>query len=150
MYKESKLKQNNERYAKACLIFAKRLGLVDDDSLDGVKSRCEKENEKRNAQKENGEIFYGLTHYTFREYLEWELTKIKLDFVSESETVKESYNFREISKKELKAFYKNNKDLFTRFNGDKFPFRDVKLIIKKKIREEEFENEINNILCKLD
>ena len=52
MYRESKLKQNNECYAKACLIFAKRLGLIDDDSLDGVKSRCEKENEKRNAQKD--------------------------------------------------------------------------------------------------
>ena len=49
----------------------------------------------------------------------------------------------------MKAYYIANKDLFTRYNGDKFRYREVKLIIKKKLREAEYDNEINNILCKL-
>ncbi len=150
MYKDSKKLQNDERYARACLIFAKNLGLIDDESYEGVRARCVEENKKRARQQENGEVFYGLTRYTFKEYLEWELTKFRLDFISESKEVKKAYNFREIPKKELKAYYKSNKDLFTRYSGDRFPYRDVKLIIKKRIREEEFENEINDILCKLD
>lgn len=141
--------ENNQQYAKACLAFAKKLGLVDDDSLDAVKKRCDAENEKRAIQQKNGEIFYGPTFFTFPAYLQYELTRFKLDFVSESEVVKKSYNFREISNKELKAFYKNNRDLFTRYSGDRFTFREVKMIVKKKIREEEYENEINNILCQL-
>lgn len=141
--------EKNQQYAKACLVFAKRLGLVDDDSLEAVEKRCNAENEKRALQQKNGEIFYGPVSFTLPAYLQYELTRFKLDFVSESETVKKSYNFREISNKELKAFYKNNRDLFTRYSGDRFTFREVKMIVKKKIREEEYENEINNILCQL-
>lgn len=142
-------KQKNEEYAKACLAFAKKLNIIEDDSLEAVKERCNAENAKREAQLKNGEVFYGLTHYSFDAYLQHELTKLKLDFVSESENVKRSYSFREITPKELKAFYKSNRDLFTRYNGDRFSFKEVKLIIRKKIREEEYENEINNILRQL-
>lgn len=141
--------QKNEQYTRACLIFAKRLGLIDDDSLEAVKSRCDAENEKRALQLKNGETVYGLTHFTLPAYIQYELTRFRLDFVSEDEKVKKAYNYREISEKEQKAFYKNNKDLFKRYNGDRFSYREVKLIIKKKIREGEYENEINSILCQL-
>lgn len=139
----------NEQYEKACLIFAKNLNLIDEDSLEGVKKRCDAENIKREAQLKNSETFYGLTHFTFSEYLQHELTEFKLDFVSESKEIKKVYNYREISRKEAKAYYKSNKDLFTRYNGDRFTFREVEMIIKKRIREEEYDNEINNILCQL-
>lgn len=150
MFKNSNKAQTDMSYARACLIFAKCLGLIEDDSLEAVEARCQAENEKREQMLKEDTIFYGLTHFTFKEYLEWEISKIKLDFISESEQVKKAYKYREISKKEVKLYYKNNRDLFTRYSGDRFPFRDLKQIIKKRIREEEFENEIKNILRQLD
>lgn len=150
MFRDSDKTQKDMKYAQACLIFAKRLGLIEDDSLEAVKQRCQAENDKRAQMLKEDAVFYGLTNFSFREYLEWDISKIKLDFVSESEQVKKAYSFREIPKKEIKAYYKNNRDLFTRYNGDRFPFRDLKQIIRKRIREEEFENEIKNILRQLD
>ena len=150
MFRDSDKAQKDMKYAQACLIFAKRLGLIEDDSLEAVKQRCQAENDKRAQMLKEDAVFYGLTNFSFREYLEWDISKIKLDFVSESEQVKKAYSFREIPKKEIKAYYKNNKDLFTRYNGDRFPFRDLKQIIRNRIREEEFENEIKNILRQLD
>lgn len=137
--------EKEESYAKACLAFAEKLGLVDDGSLDGVAARCQSENAKRKAAIENGEIVYGLKQFTLPVYLEWELTRFKLDFASEKKGIR--YNYRPIEKKELKEYYKQNKDLFTRYNNDKFRFKETKDVIYKMIREEEYENEINNILC---
>lgn len=136
-----------EKYAKACLVFAEQLGLIDDSSLDAVVSRCENENAKRKTALANGEIVYGLKQFTLPVYLDWELTRFKLDFVSEKKGI--NYNYKPIEKAQLKDFYKSNKDLFTRYNGDKFRFKESRDVVYKKIREEEYENEVNNILRKL-
>lgn len=139
--------EKEEKYAKACLAFAEKLGLIDDSSLDALKSRCEKENEKRKTALANGEIVYGLKQFTLPVYLDWELTRFKLDFASEKKGI--NYNYKPIEKAQLKDFYKSNKDLFTRYNGDKFRFKESRDVVYKKIREEEYENEVNNILRKL-
>ena len=97
---------------------------------------------------ENGETVYGLVEFPLSVYLDYELTRIKLDFASEKKEI--NYSFAPISKKEKKEFYKNNTDLFTRYGGDKFRFKEVDMIVEKKIREEQFENEIKNILHKFD
>lgn len=136
-----------EKYAKACLVFAEQLGLIDDSSLDAVVSRCENENAKRKIALDNGEIVYGLKQFTPTAYLDWELTRFKLDFVSEQKGIK--YSYKPIEKPQLKEYYKLNKDLFTRYNGDRFRFKESRDVVYKKIREEEYENEINNILRKL-
>ena len=81
--------------------------------------------------------------------MNFELTRLKLDFVGESEKVKKAYNFTEITRKQMKAYYKENKDLFTRYNNDRFFIFEVKTVIYKKIREAQYDEEINNILCKL-
>lgn len=47
--------EEEKKYALACLAFSKSLNLIDDDSLEGIKKRCDAENEKRKAQLENGE-----------------------------------------------------------------------------------------------
>ena len=39
-----------KKYALACLKFSKKLGLIDDDSLEAVIKRCDAENEKRKLQ----------------------------------------------------------------------------------------------------
>ena len=137
-----------KQYALACLKFAKRLGLIDDDSLEGVAKRCDDENERRRKSLENGEIVYGLKEFTLPVYLDYELTRFKLDFVSQSSKIK-SYQFKPIDNKELKAYFKDNKDLFTRYSGDKFRFKESKTVIHKKIREEQYDDEIKAILCQL-
>ena len=141
--------EEEKKYALACLAFSKSLNLIDDDSLEGVKKRCDAENEKRKAQLENGETVYGLTHFSYPAFLNFELTRLKLDFVGESEKVKKAYNFTEITRKQMKAYYKENKDLFTRYNNDRFFFFEVQTVIYTKIREAQYDEEINNILCKL-
>ena len=139
--------EKEEKYAKARLSFAEKLGLIDDSSLDALKARCEKENEKRKTALANGEIVYGLKQFTLPVYLDWELTRFKLDFASEKKGI--NYSYKPIEKSQLKEYYKTNKDLFTRYSGDKFRFKESKDVIYKKIREEEYENEVNNILRKL-
>ena len=141
--------ESDKKYALACLAFAKKLGLIDDSSLDAVAKRCKAENDKRSEMLEKGETVYGLTRFSPTAYLDYELTRFRLDFVSEKEEIKKKYQYAPISKKERKAFYKNNRDLFTRYSGDKFRFREVEMIIEKKMREEEYENAVNNLLCKL-
>lgn len=140
--------QEQKRYTLACLEFAKKIGLIADSSLDSVVCRCQAENEKRKNALEKGETVYGLTHFSAQMYLEYELTRFKLDFVSELQEIKKHYSYKNITKKDKKNFYKNNKDLFTRYAGDKFHYYEVAMIIEKKLREEEYENEIQNILCK--
>lgn len=141
--------ESDKKYALACLAFAKKLGLIDDSSLDAVAKRCKAENKKRSEMLEKGETVYGLTRFSLTAYLDYELTRFRLDFVSEKDEIKKNYHYAPISKKDKKAFYKNNRDLFTRYSGDKFRFREVDMIIEKKMREEEYENEVNNLLCKL-
>ena len=141
--------EKEKKYALACLEFAKRLGLIDDSSLDAAALRCKAENEKRKEMLEKGETVFGLTEFPLSLYLDYELTRFRLDFVSEKEEIKKNYHYEPISKKEKKAFYKNNSDLFTRYGGDKFRFKEVDMIIEKKMREEEYEHEVNNILRQL-
>lgn len=75
--------ETEKKYALACLEFAKIIGLIDDSSLDAVEKRCKAENEKRRIQTENGETVYGLVEFPLSVYLDYELTRIKLDFASE-------------------------------------------------------------------
>ena len=139
-----------QKQLKAELIFAKRLGLTEDDTLDGVVNRCEKENQRRKGMLQNGEIIYGPEHFSLPAYVRYEQTRFRLDFVSESEKVKKNYSYRRISEKEKQAFYEANRDLFTRYHGDSFTYEEVSVIIRKRIREMEYDKEIQNILCQLN
>lgn len=137
------------QYARACLAFAKKLGLIDDDSPDALQKRCEEENSKREMMLKSGETVYGVTHFSLPAYLQYELTGFKLNFVSENEEIKRVYEYKPISYEEKVEFYEKNSDLFTRYAGDSFHFKEVEAVIEKRIREAEFENEIQNILCQL-
>lgn len=139
--------EKEEKYAKACLAFAEKLGLIDDSGFDALKSRCDRKNEKRKEALANGEIVYGLKQFTLPVYLDWELTRFKLDFASEKKGI--NYSYKPIEKSQLKDYYKSNKDLFTRYSGDRFKFKESRDVIYKRIREEEYENEVDNILRKL-
>ena len=126
------------------LKFAVNIGLITDDSLQGVESRrLAKEAETTAALAEN-KIVYGLSSYSRQAYLRYELTRFRLDFISEDSVI--NYKYTDISEKDATCFYEKNRDLFTRANGESFDFDEVRLIVKKKIRELEYEKNVN-LLC---
>lgn len=149
MYHKFIMNEKEQKRLKAELIFAKKLGLIEDDTLTGVEDRRQKENRKREEMLQRGEIVYGIEHFSPPAYVRYEQTRFRLDFVSESEKVKKNYSYRQISEEEKLSFYEANRDLFTRYHGDNFPYEEVAMIIKKRIREMEYEKEIHNILCQL-
>ena len=141
------MNEKEQKQLKAELFFAKKLGLIEDDTLDGIQDRCRKENQKREQMLQKGEIVYGPEKFCLPAYVRYEQTRFLLDFVSESEKVKNFYTYRPISDEEKQAFYEANRDLFTRYHGDSFTYEEVAMIIKKRIREIEYEEESHNILC---
>lgn len=143
------LEKNERDYALASLLFAQRLGLIDNCLLTTVEQRRQEENRKRREALERGEILYGPVEYTPIAYLQQELTGFRLDYVSESEKITNRQVFRVISREETRQFYEEHADLFTRYQGDAFSYEDVELIIRKKIREKDYEKGIEDILCQL-
>ena len=114
----------------ANLTFAKQLGLIDDDSLEAAEERCRRENARRGEK--------------LAAYLQYECTRFRLAFAGERKQVR--YNYAPITAREEKAYYKANKDLFTRYMGDKFRFREVKQVVRKKMREEEYDRAVQDLL----
>ena len=87
---------------------------------------------------------YGLTAYPLPVYLQYECTRFRLAFAGERKQLR--YNYAPITAREEKAYYKANKDLFTRYMGDKFRFREVKQVVRKKMREEEYDRAVQDLL----
>ena len=143
------LEKNERDYAMASLLFAQKLGLVDNYLLTAVEQRRQEENRKRRETLERGEILYGPVEYNPIAYLQQELTGFRLDYVSESEKITNRQVFRPISPEETRQFYEEHADLFTRYQGDAFAYEDVELIIRKKIREKDYEDGIKDILRQL-
>ena len=143
------LEKNERDYAMASLLFAQKLGLIDNCLLTAVEQRRQEENQKRQKVLERGEILYGPVEYSPIAYLQQELTGFRLDYVSESEKIADRQVFRPISQEETRQFYEENADLFTRYQGDAFAYEDVEEIIRKKIREKDYEDGIKDILCQL-
>lgn len=143
------LKKEELEYLLACLKFAKQLGMIQEDTLDAQEVRRKKENKKRAGMLERGEVVYGPTCFSIPAYLHYELTGFQLEYATESPAVKKAYSYREIKETELQKFYEENPGLFTRYHGDSFSYEETKKIIRKKIRERDYEAEIKNILCQL-
>lgn len=141
--------EKEKSYAIACLTFAEKIGLINDKSLEAVALRCENENKRREEALGKGDVVYGLRKFTLPVYLDYELTRFRLDFAAEKDVIKKNYSYPAIDKKQLKEYYKNNRDLFTRYGGEKFRFKESELVVYKKIREEQYDAEINAILCQL-
>ena len=143
------LKKEELEYLLACLKFAKQLGMIQEDTLDAQEVRRKKENKKRAGMLERGEVVHGPTCFSIPAYLHYELTGFQLEYAIESPAVKKAYSYREIKETELQKFYEENPGLFTRYHGDSFSYEETKKIIRKKIRERDYEAEIKNILCQL-
>lgn len=124
--------------------FAMKIGLIFDDDMAYSDSAMLIKNVNNYESLKDDGIVYGLTSYSRQAYLRYELTRFRLAFISEADNVK--YDYAPISEADMRKFYEENAELFTRANGDSFDFDEVKLIIKKKIRELEYEKNVS-LLC---
>lgn len=137
------------RESQAALLFAKQIGLIDDADFLALEERRTAKNIENHEKLGKGEPVYGLIAYSAPIYLQYELTRFKLDFTEETDNIKKNYEYRNISTEEKIEFYHENMDLFTRYFGDVFSYEEVELIIEKRIREAEYEKNVKDILCKL-
>lgn len=178
--------EEEEKRVLVQLKMAAWAGLVSSPDLDAVEERRKQKNEEISKKLAEGEAVYGLTYYTPAMYLQYELTRFKLDYTvypeifldgysknascsgsrrtdgfrQERDTQKafcmecaldcktppEKYLYQEITEAQKQAFYEENRDLFTRYSGDSFEYREVGMIIEKRLREQEYENIIQDLL----
>lgn len=138
------LNETERKEAEGTLRLAKRLGFIEEAGLEALEERRKRKNEEIQDKLKKGETVYGLVSYSAPSYLQYELTRFRLDFVSGQAS---DYVYREITEKEKEKFYQENQDLFIRYLGDTFPYEDVRDIIEKRIREEEYHELIKDLLC---
>ena len=139
---------SKEEVSEVCarLQIAAWMNLIPTPDLEAVDERRRRKNAEAEKALSEGGIVYGPVYYTPSMYLQYELTQFKLDYtVFKGEQVGR-YPYREITEKEKRAFYDENRDLFTRYNGDSFDYREVSMIIEKRLREQEYENIIRDLL----
>ncbi len=144
------LDEKSFKEARAQLLFAEKLGLIEDASIEALERRREKKNKENRLAEKAGKTFYGPRFYSPPMYLQYELTRFKLDFVQPSEQVKKLGICPEISEERKQQFYEENQDLFSRYHGDLFGYEEVVQIIEKRLREEEYDKLVKDILCQLD
>ena len=125
--------------AQAALLLAKQFGLIEDAGIEAL--------EKRRAKKNKENSLYGVRFYSPAMYLQYELTRFKLDFVQPSEQIKKLGVCPGFTEEEKRAFYENNQDLFGRYHGDLFDYEAVRQIIEKRLREDTYDRLIQDILC---
>ncbi len=114
---------------KAHLKFASTLGYINNDDFAHLKARWAKYNEQIHE--------FGPAYLSLESYFEMEKTSFMLLY---SRT-----NSRPINDEEIISFYNSNQDLFTRADGDKFELPEVVEIIKKRIREKEYLDNVKRI-----
>ena len=134
------------RYAQGCLTLAKRWGLIDDDSPAALEKRRAAKNADAARCEADGITVYGVRHYSAPAYLQYELTRFKLDFVEPCKKIRALGICPEFTDAQTRAWYDANHDLFTRYFGDSFSYEESRLIIEKRMREEVYDNLVQDIL----
>lgn len=123
------------------------MDVIPDSDLDALEERRTKKNQTIKKELEEGKTVYGTRYYTPAMYLQYELTRVKLDFTVYREEKLGPYTLHKVTEEEKKAFYDENRDLFTRYFGDSFRYEEVRMIIEKRLKEKEYENIVQDILC---
>ena len=146
--------------AEAELELAVSLGLIGQAGFDALEQRRLQKNEenrrrvsRRNPDEENrrkkaaGEVFYGPCSFTRPMYLQYELTRFRLEFALPSRTVRDSGYCPEITEAQKRTFYQENQDLLTRAQGDLFSYEEIEAVIEKRLREAAYDRLVQDILC---
>ena len=128
MPKQETMTQAHIRKAQGAFLLAHRMGLIEDPSMEGQR-------------------FYGPHYFSAPAYLQYELTRLKLDFVQPCEKVREGGFCPDFTEQEKRDFYEQNRDLFGRYHGDHFTYEEVSQIIEKRLREDAYDKLIRDILC---
>lgn len=128
------------------LQLAKQLGLIDDASPEALEARRQAKNAENARLQAAGTVFYGPRQYTPAMYLQYELTRFKLDFAQPTEAIRALPVCPVITEEQKQAYYRNNPDLFTRYWGDSFHYEDVEQIIEKRLREEAYDALVQDLL----
>ena len=103
------------RYAQGCLALAKRLGLIDDDSPAALEKRRAAKNAEISRREADGMTVYGTRYFSAPAYLQYELTRFKLDFVEPCEKIRALGVCPTFTDEQTRAWYDTNPDLFTRY-----------------------------------
>ena len=121
-------------YEEAELVFAYQLALISSPSKDARTKRWEESN---SASHEYGPAF--LSEEAFRE-------AESTDFITSFVLGKvKNYTFRTITDDDVRTYYRENADLFTRAEGDPFAPEEVRDIIIKRLREREYRENVEAI-----
>lgn len=144
------LDEKSWKEACAALLLAKHFGLIEDASIEALENRRREKNEKNRQAEEAGEIFYGPRFYTPPMYLQYELTRFRMDFAEPCEHIRKLGVCPDFSEEEKKAYYEKNHDLFGRYHGDFFTYEESAMIIEKRMREDAYDRLIQDVLCQPD
>ena len=121
-------------YEEAELVFAYQLALISSPSKDARTKRWEEYN---SASHEYGPAF--LSEEAFRE-------AESTDFITSFVLGKvKNHTFRTITDDDVRTYYRENADLFTRAEGDPFAPEEVREIIIKRLREREYRENVEAI-----
>ena len=135
------------RYAQGCLTLAKRLGLIEDDTPAALEKRRAAKNAEISRSEAEGAPVYGTRYFSAPAYLQYELTRFKLDFVEPCGKIRTLGVCPDFTEAQTRAWYDANRDLFTRYFGDSFSYEESRQIIEKRMREEVYEALVQDILC---
>ena len=119
---------------KAHLKFAATLGYIDSDDFAHLEQRWARYNEQEHE--------FGPEYLSLEAYLEMEKTSFMLFYARN--------NAKAITDEEIIKYYNSNLDLFTRADGDSFELPELVEIIKKRIREEEYLDNVKRILLQYE
>ena len=123
-------------FQEAELQFASKVGYLQTS----LQTLWEQDNKRRSQDSH----VYGPRELSFEAFVETFLTDFRLAFVLRKEGI--NYPYKDLTDAELTAYWNNNRDLFTRYNGDSFEKAECLDIIAKKIREEEYVNNVKDLL----
>lgn len=140
------LKQEDLREAQGAFLLAQKLGLLEDPSWEGLEKRRQEHNKMLQTMEQENKRFYGPRYFSAPVYLQYELTRLKLDFVQPVEAVRKTGLCPDFTEQEKKAFYEQNMDLFGRYHGDFFTYEEVEQIIEKRLREDAYDELIQDVL----
>ncbi|MGF0033434.1 hypothetical protein ACQRBN_10745 [Bariatricus sp. SGI.154] len=134
------------RKAQAELQIAVWMNIISSTEFSAVEERRVQKNETIKKDLAEGKIVYGVRYYTPVMYLQYELTRFKLDFTTYQGKNIGPYPLCQITEEEKRTFYDENRDLFTRYFGDSFGYEEVRMIIEKRLKEKEYEKIVQDIL----
>ncbi len=150
MPKKDSMIQAHTGKAQGAFLLAHRLGLIEDPSMEGLEARRQEHNEELQRMEQEGLLFYGPHYFSAPAYLQYELTRLRLDFVQPSEKIRAAGCCPDFTEQEKRDFYEQNRDLFGRYHGDCFTYEEVSQIIEKRLREDAYDKLIRDILCELE